>query len=105
MTGHIRSLTQRARLFEFITSESGAMSAKRGAQIGTILGASALAGLLMSIPQLAHADPPPCAGHPSCPGGDPFETYCAQFGPGWRCQKFDCDTAGCGWRCAAAANC
>jgi len=48
MTRHIRGLSQRARLAEFVFSESGAMNAKKAAQMGAILGASVLAGLLMN---------------------------------------------------------
>lgn len=47
MTRHIRGLSQRARLAEFVFSESGAMSAQRAAQMGAVLAASVLAGLLM----------------------------------------------------------
>ncbi len=55
MIRHFRELSQRARLIEFAKSESGAMSAQKAAQMGAVLAASALAGLLMSIPRTAEA--------------------------------------------------
>ncbi len=48
MTRHFRNLSQRARLTEFVFSESGAMSAQKAAQMGAVLAATTLAGILMS---------------------------------------------------------
>ncbi len=39
MTTRMRTLSQRSRLWEFVTSESGAMGARKAANIGAVLGA------------------------------------------------------------------
>lgn len=101
MNGHIRSLTQRARLYEFVASESGAMSAQNAARIGVVLGTSALAGLLMMIPNTAKAD---------CPARCPVGNECAGGPPGWHCEwAFNtCADGGrgaCDHICTFATNC
>jgi hypothetical protein len=67
MTRHIRSLSQRARLAEFVFSESGAMNAKKAAQMGAVLAASALAGVLMSAEPAAADCGQVCNHHMECP--------------------------------------
>jgi len=76
MTRHIRGLSQRARLAEFVFSESGATNAKKAAQMGAILGASTLAGLLMSARTAeAACNLTPCGGGAECEN-DPFGPFC-----------------------------
>lgn len=89
MTGHIRSLTQRARLYEFITSESGAMNGRKAAQLGAVLATSALAGLMMSIPNRAEAH---CGGFTECGGGGAGDASCQNmFGAAWICRARLCE--------------
>lgn len=64
---HFRELSQRARLTEFAFSESGEMLAEKAAQIGAVLAASTLAGLLMSAGTVEASCPlQPCADDQSC---------------------------------------
>jgi len=95
MTRHIRSLSQRARLAEFIFSESGAMNAKKAAQMGAVLGASALAGVLMSAGTAE-------AGCIACPPGD--HQWCVDNTVFNHCLPINC--GGCGDFCTNGfANC
>lgn len=99
MTGHIKVLSQRARLREFVFSDSGAMSSKKAAQLGMAFMASSLAAFLMA-PSTAHADPcglVPCEnGQWQCDavygtgaGWVPCNWYRPQCAPGgWNCGHF-----------------
>jgi len=49
MISHIRGLSSKARLREFILSESGETNAQKAAQVGAILATSALATLLINV--------------------------------------------------------
>ncbi len=93
MTRHFRELSQRARLAEFVFSESGAMSAKKAAQMGAVLAGSAVAGLLMSVGTAEAACPYPCD------FWDPSGNYCvvhyglpSTYHCRWIDCSLDCDT-------------
>ncbi len=93
MTTRIRGLSQRARLWDFVASESGAMGAQKAANIGAIMGASAVAGLFMSVADTAHAIA--CSATIPCSG--PTSTWCQDNNLG-SCIKAICDTS-CQYRC------
>lgn len=92
MTGHIRSPNQRARLYEFITSESGAMNAKKAAQVGFVLGVSILASLVLSQQAKADCDP-------SCHVCSQDDNCRAEFG------GIYCRTRWCGQFCLCQQAC
>lgn len=88
MTEYVSYLTQRARLLEFVRSESGTMSAKKAAQMGVVLSASTLAALVLGVDSAKADHCKYC--DPMVPGGG--DAWCASvYGQG-----FDfCRTAMC----------
>ena len=90
MTRHIRSLSQRARLAEFVFSESGAMSAQKAAQMGAVLAATTLAGILMSAGTAESHTCHPCMTGDDCMGHPP------------NCHRITCGGGACGQYCTNA---
>lgn len=89
MNHHIRGLSQRSRLTEFIINESGAMSAQKAAQMGAILATSMLAGLLMHPRTAAAECAYPCMNDENCVNLPPFcrNIWCDFGTPDQHCDK------------------
>ena len=85
MIRHIRGVSTKARLREFIFSESGETSAQKAAQVGAILATSALATLLINVGTAKAVEGDPscqiCSDQRDCPPHEPNCLYrWCQFG-------------------------
>jgi len=95
MISHIRGLSSKARLREFILSESGETDAQKAARMGAILATSALATLLMNVGagQALQGDPNcvTCSDDLNCKDPNGIEIHCryrwCQFGSLVVCAK------------------
>jgi len=91
MISHIRGLSSKARLREFILSESGETNAQKAAQVGAILATSALATLLMSVETARAGCDPTCV---QC--NDDADCTWTSPGPGPFCRtRFCFETCDC----------